>query len=62
MAKFSGTDKIYVGPDVLSAKPVEMTDEELRVYKQEARLEKLKLIWSGSANIQLLDSGLLLEQ
>ena len=60
MAKFSETDTSYVGPEVLSAKPVEMTHEELRVYKQETTLEKLKLIWAGSAYSHLLD--LLVEQ
>ena len=62
MANFSETDKSYIGPEVLSAKPVETTDEELRVYKQETKLEKLKIIWAGSVNSHLLDSGLLVEQ
>ena len=45
MANFSETDKSYIGLE-LSEKPVETTDEELRVYTQETTLEKLKLIWA----------------
>ena len=35
----SETDTRYFGPEVLSVEPVEMTDEEPRVYKQKVSFE-----------------------
>ena len=39
MAMLSETDTRYFGPEVLSVEPVEMTDEEPRVYKQKVSFE-----------------------
>ena len=42
MTLFSDTDTSYFEPEVLSAKLVEMTDEELRIYKLKVSFENEK--------------------